>query len=104
MAPKWHSRFELKPGRWVFTPTPECREIGREIKSTLERTWRPPKCFYHLRAGGHVAAVHAHEGKSFFFHTDIQDFFGAVNRTRATRCMKEFVGYAQESLRVGRDS
>jgi hypothetical protein len=88
MAPKWRDRFEVKPGRWVFVPTPESVDRGLEIKGLVERQWKPPSFFYHLRRGGHVAAVRAHVENKYFFRADIDDFFGRVGRSRVTRCLK----------------
>lgn len=93
MNPKWSSRFELKPGRWVFVPTPEAIALGKQIKKRLETAWTPPSYYFHLRKGGHVAALKSHMDHSSFLHVDIQDFFGNINRTRVTRCLKPIVGY-----------
>jgi hypothetical protein len=93
LQPKWSNRFEIKPGRWVFVPTPEARADGLLIKQGLEAKWVAPDYYYHLRKGGHVAALRAHVSNSNFLHLDIQDFFGSINRTRITRCLKSLVGY-----------
>lgn len=93
MNPKWSSRFELKPGRWVFVPTLEAIALGKQIKKRLESAWTPPSYYFHLRKGGHVAALKSHMDHSSFLHVDIQDFFGNINRTRVTRCLKLIVGY-----------
>jgi hypothetical protein len=93
MPPKWSNRFEVKPGRWVFVPTPESRKYGLEIKKSIEKKWSPPNYYFHLKNGGHVAAVRAHLGNSNFLHLDIQDFFGSINRTRVTRALTKLVGY-----------
>lgn len=93
MNPKWSSRFELKPGRWVFVPTPEAIADGHQVKKQLEALWAPPDYYYHLRKGGHVAALKSHMDHNSFLHLDIQDFFGNINRTRVTRCLKPKVGY-----------
>jgi hypothetical protein len=93
MNPKWSTKFELKPGKWVFVPTREMAKFGKEIKLAIEGWWAPPPYFYHLRAGGHVAALKAHLGHSMFLRLDVQDFFGSVSRTRVTRCLKKKFGY-----------
>lgn len=95
MNPKWDSRFELKPGSWVFVPTDESRQIGIEIKAAIQERWRPPSNYFHLREGGHVAAVKSHVENMCFAHLDIQDFFGSINRTRVTRCLKDIFGYTR---------
>lgn len=94
MNPKWLSKFELRPGRWVFVPTPEVVAEGQKIKGLIEGSWKPPSYYYHLRSGGHVAALKSHLAHTTFLHVDIQDFFGSINRTRVTRCLKSKFGYA----------
>lgn len=92
---KWSSKFELKPGRWVFVPTPETVALGKKIKAAIEACWAPPATYYHLRAGGHVEALRSHLGHNSFARMDIQDFFGSINRSRITRCLRPRVGYAK---------
>jgi hypothetical protein len=93
MNTKWSTRFELKPGKWIFVPTPEMIAVGKEIKSAIEKRWSPPSYFYHLRRGGHVAALRAHLGNAAFLRLDIQDFFGSIGRSRVARCLKSRFGY-----------
>jgi len=93
VTPKWSSRFELKPGTWVFVPTEETIESGQEIRQALEVRWKPPSNYYHLLSGGHVNALRAHVRNSWFVHLDIKDFFGSINRSRITRCLKSLFGY-----------
>lgn len=95
MKLKWASKFELKPGAWIFVPTEESIESGTAIKAAIEERWKPPRHYYHLRAGGHVEALKSHLENRCFIHLDIQDFFGSINRTRITRCLKDMFGYAR---------
>lgn len=53
----------------------------------------PPRFYFHLREGGHVAAVRCHMPSKFFFRADIDDFFGRVSRSRITRCLKSWFSY-----------
>ena|SRR5579859_766418 len=85
----------MKPGRWVYVPTPEARSEGTEIKRRITALWDSPEYYYHLRKGGHVAAIQSHLGNSRFIRFDIQDFFGSINRTRVTRCLKQLVPYSE---------
>lgn len=94
MGPLWDTRFELKPDTWVFVPTEETIKIGKEIKHAVERVWIPPQYYFHLRSGGHVRALRSHLHNSLFVHVDIRNFFGSINRTRVTRCLKDLFGYA----------
>lgn len=93
MLAKWSTRFELKPGRWVYVPTPEARAIGFEIKTQLQKLWIPPDYYFHLQRGGHVAAVKSHLKSRRFMRADIRNFFGSTNRTRVTRCLKPLLSY-----------
>lgn len=93
MTQKWTHCYQLKPGRWVFVPTDEARETGYHIKRAVEAHWKPPHFYFHLRAGGHVSAVRSHISSKFFFRADIDDFFGRVNRSRVTRCLKSWLSY-----------
>lgn len=103
MHPKWTHRYERKPGRWVFHPSPEAKEIGAKIKAQVEEVWAAPDYFFHLRAGGHVRALQVHMGQTSFIHLDIQDFFGCVNRSRVTRCLTPQFGYT-DARQMANDS
>lgn len=93
MHPKWVHKFELKPGKWVYHPSPDAISTGIEIKKSVSEKWTAPRNYFHLRPGGHVEALRYHLGSSFFLHLDIKDFFGSVNRSRITRCLKPRFGY-----------
>lgn len=95
MTQKWIHRYEVKPGRWVFVPSDDARESGARIKKLVEAHWTPPDFYYHLRSGGHVAAVHGHTAHSYFFRADLDDFFARVNRSRVTRCLKTWFAYRE---------
>ena len=77
----------------MFVPTPESVVEGRRIKKQVESTWKAPEYYFHLHAGGHVAALRSHLVHTHFLHVDIEDFFGQINRSRITRCLKTRVGY-----------
>jgi Reverse transcriptase (RNA-dependent DNA polymerase) len=90
---RWESKFKLKEDSWVFVPTEETIQYGLKIKKTIEEKWRPPQYFYHLKCGGHVKALQQHLNNKYFIHLDIENFFGSINRSRVTRCIKELVPY-----------
>lgn len=94
MQIRWKHKYEHAPGKWVFVPTDESLAEGQRIKNAIEHKWQPPTYYFHLRSGGHVAALHSHTSSQFFLRLDIQDFFGSVNRSRVTRCLKKIFGYA----------
>ncbi len=93
MPATWLNRFELKAGRWVYVPTPEARASGAEIKRQIEKEWSPPDYYLHLQKGGHIAALRSHIGNNIFLKADVQNFFGSINRTRVTRCLKTKFSY-----------
>lgn len=76
-------------------PTEEAKKTGARIKRAVGSRWAPPRFYYHLRGGGHVAAVRTHAPSQFFFRADLDDFFGRVNRSRITRCLKSWFSYAE---------
>lgn len=94
MPAKWVQRFELKPGVWVYVPTPEVAVAGRALKTAIDERWHAPSYYYHLSKGGHLSALRAHMGNTFFAHRDIDNFFGNINASRITRWLKPFFGYA----------
>lgn len=92
---RWVSKFEIKPGAWVFVPSEQAFDSGREIKKAIEGIWQPPKNYYHLRSGGHVAAIKSHCNNHCFIRLDIENFFGSINKSRVTRCLKPYFGYTE---------
>ena len=95
MHERWIDKFEIKPGSWVFVPTPQAIELGKQIKAALESQWTPPDYYFHLRDGGHVAALRMHIENTRFIHLDIKNFFGTINRSRVTRALKTHFAYQQ---------
>lgn len=95
MTHKWTYRYQLKADRWVFVPTNEAKGVGASIKRLVEGKWKVPEYYFHLRKGGHVAAVRSHSENTYFFRADLDDFFGRVNRSRVTRCLKSWFPYME---------
>lgn len=95
MKPRWSSKFEVKKGSWVFVPTEEAISYGKAIKLELESHWTPPSYYYHLRDGGHVKALSLHKSNQFYIHLDISNFFGCINKSRVTRCLKGIYPYSK---------
>lgn len=81
----------------------DSKASGIKIKSAIEDCWTPPDNYYHLRNGGHVAAMKAHCSNTCFIHLDIKNFFGAINKSRVTRCLKRHFGYSDARL-IARES
>jgi hypothetical protein len=93
MTFKWTHRYQLKPGRWVFVPGEAAKKTGAHIKRDVAAKWKAPDFYFHLRAGGHIAAVRSHASNTFFYRADLDDFFAPVNRSRITRCLKSLFPY-----------
>jgi hypothetical protein len=70
-------------------PSDEGRKIGQELKRKVERRFSPPSFYYHLRDGGHVAAIHAHRSKKYFARVDIENFFYSISRNRVARALRQ---------------
>ncbi|WP_447905564.1 reverse transcriptase domain-containing protein [Stenotrophomonas sepilia] len=92
---RWEHRFQVKSGRWVFVPTPASRAVGEQIRARVAKAWSPPAFYYHLRKGGHVAALRAHAESTYFFRCDLKNFFGSINLSRVTRCLKRYFSYVE---------
>lgn len=95
MPIKWDHKFQVKTDRWVFVPTDEGRIRGRKIAQIISQRWTPPDFYYHLRDGGHVAALKEHANNTFFLSLDLENFFGSIGLTRITRHLVPFFGYAR---------
>lgn len=95
MIERWANKYERKPGKWVFEPTDEYRALGKDINNATRKVWRTPCYYFHLRPGGHVAALRRHLRYKYFVRFDIEDFFGRISRTRVTRCLRGYFGHAK---------
>lgn len=93
IAERWKHKFQIKLNSWVFVPTEEAVEYGVIVKNSLESRWSSPNYYFHLRDGGHVKALYSHVNNSYFIHLDIKDFFGSINKSRITRCLKGLFSY-----------
>lgn len=74
-------------------PTADSAKRGAEVKKNLGARWTCPTYYFHLQPGGHLAALRAHLQSSRFLHLDIENFFGTINKSRLTRCLKPILGY-----------
>ncbi len=80
--------YENNRGKPVYVPSDDGRKIGRELKRKVERRFDPPAFYFHLREGGHVAAIHAHRAKKYFARVDIENFFYSISRNRVARGLR----------------
>lgn len=69
-------------GKPVFVPSTIGRRIGREIKDRVENAFAFDPIYFHLRSGGHVAAMHYHRSSQSFARIDISRFFYSISRRR----------------------
>ncbi|MFT3808938.1 MAG: reverse transcriptase domain-containing protein [Micropepsaceae bacterium] len=72
----------LRKKKPVFVPSSVGRRIGAEVKDKVEDLYSFDPMFFHLRDGGHVAAIHSHRDNAFFAKIDIENFFYSVSRRR----------------------
>ncbi|MCF4010411.1 reverse transcriptase domain-containing protein [Rheinheimera sp. UJ63] len=91
---RWDNKFLLKKDLWVYVPSDEMYAFGKKIHTTLSMRWKRPANYYHLIAGGHVAALKYHQSDSYFAKFDIKNFFNSISKTRITRSIKSLVGYS----------
>lgn len=72
----------LRKGKPVFVPTKIGRRIGNEIKEAVNAAYTFDSIYFHLRRGGHVAAMHHHRDNHLFARIDISNFFYSISRRR----------------------
>lgn len=98
MTPSWVSRFELKhqgSGKWCYVPSEEGRASGLVVRREVETVWNAPGYYFHLRKGGHVAAIRHHLSNASFVRLDLTNFFGSITATRITRSLRSKLGYSR---------
>ncbi len=66
----------------VFVPTKIGRRIGNELKKAVEAAYTFDSIYFHLRRGGHVAAMHHHRDNHLFARIDISNYFYSISRRR----------------------
>jgi hypothetical protein len=81
-------KFVLRNGHQVFVPSESARKDGLVVHAAVLRRWRIPHYFYHLRSGGHLAAVKAHLHNRCFSTLDISGFFDSVTRSKIYRALR----------------
>jgi hypothetical protein len=81
-------KFILPNGHQVFVPSELGRQMGTLVHGDVRRRWRTPRYFYHLRPGGHVAALKLHIHNRSFATLDISGFFDSVTRSKICRALR----------------
>lgn len=84
----YESRFQLPSGKWAYIQKPALAEAAKPQIRRIKSLWEPPDYFYHLRGGGHVAAVRLHQPNSWYGKIDLSNFFSRVTRYRVTRSLR----------------
>ena len=77
-------------GKPVFVPSIIGRRIGNEIKENIESLYRFDPIYFHMRRGGHVAAIHHHRENLYFARIDIKNFFYSISRRRVQSALDRF--------------
>jgi Reverse transcriptase (RNA-dependent DNA polymerase) len=88
MLGTYDHKFILPKGSQVFVPSALGRQGGAEVHAEVRRRWRPPHYFYHLRPGGHVAALRGHLHNRCFATLDVGHFFDSVTRAKVHRALR----------------
>jgi len=87
MLGTYNHKFILPKGQQVFVPSAASRQAGVVVHAEVRRRWHRPPHFYHLRPGGHVAALKTHVHNRCFATLDIHHFFDSVTRTKIHRAL-----------------
>lgn len=98
MTGSWVSKFELKhpgSGKWCYVPSEEGRAVGVAVRREVEKVWSAPSYYFHLKKGGHVAAIQHHLSSASFLRLDLTNFFGSITATRITRSLRSKLGYTR---------
>ena len=82
MPQNFKTRIPLGNGKWAFEQTEEFAAAAETELARIHRVWSPPKFFYHLRSGGHVAATRRHMRSEWFGKIDLKQIFEQVTRNR----------------------
>lgn len=74
-------------------PSDEGRTTGLVVLREVKAVWNAPDYYFHLRKGGHVAAIQQHLPNASFLRLDLKNFFGCITPTRITRSLRSKLGY-----------
>lgn len=88
MLRNFHSYFEIKPGKFAYIQRDAFRLSADRWLFFAKKKWRPPSNYFHMRKGGHVAALRKHKDDEYFGHLDIQDFFSSVSKNKILKALK----------------
>jgi hypothetical protein len=97
-------KFSLPNGHQVFVPSASARRDGSVVQADILQRWRVPHYFYHLRSGGHLAAVKAHLHNRCFSTLDISGFFDSVSRSKIYRALRSIRIHRQKAWKIAQQS
>src|SRR6056297_3097158 len=83
-----YSHSFLLNGKHVFAPSDKGRRVGDDVKQRVEDAHTFEDFYYHLRDGGHVAAIHSHRPNTHFCKIDLENFFYSVARNQVVRALR----------------
>lgn len=78
-------RIPLGNGKWAFEQEPDLIDSAENWMRLIRGRWTPPNYFFHLRSGGHVAAVQSHLESNSFAKIDLRRFFEQVTKNRVIK-------------------
>lgn len=87
------ARIPLGADKWAFEQVPELAKSAENQMRKIKHLWKPPAHFYHLKSGGHVAAVQSHLTNKYFAKIDLSRFYERVSRNRIIKRLCS-LGYA----------
>jgi Reverse transcriptase (RNA-dependent DNA polymerase) len=82
----WFLNEKRKP---VFVPNEKSYEVGYRLKNLVEEATEFDDFYFHMRSGGHIAALHEHRKNIFFARLDLQNFFYSISRHRVARTIHD---------------
>lgn len=81
--------FRNQRGKPIYVPNEKGYEVGDQLKGLVEGATKFDDFFFHLRRGGHVAALHEHRRNRYFARVDLKNFFYSISRNRVARALHE---------------
>ena len=103
-AKNYLSKIPLGNNKFAYEQVPEFKESGLLYKAKIEGRWTAPEHFYHLKDGGHVAALTKHLQNDMFSKIDLSRFFYRVTKNKIIRSLKRTGLPFQECLEIAADS
>lgn len=86
-----------RKGKPVFVPSARGRKTGMRVKEAVETNFTFDAIYFHMSAGGHVAALHHHRDSAFFARIDIARFFYSISRRRVQSALSR-IGVSQARI------